>query len=486
MINDVICDCSSLPDRSHPHLLFPPPPPHSPSIERLKRIVHMPTVPREITGSIGSRIRIVFGDTGDDWLLLLNNDDGDRKWQSKAWSGNIPYKIAKQLNNCDAKGRKATCVDFGPGGEWYVHGVKPDGTGAHHWWGGTFGGNDIEEMTGSIKVSFGSDDFGQETYAIIQGRNGYSLSGSAPSGLRDRLDKIHRKRKNVEYVRLFSDGKYYISDDEGSQWFLNNKHLEDEVRKNGYVHEVAVAGDGSWAVVKDNSYESSFGVCKELEDKLSNFFSDQRRWIKDRKREIREEKNRQERERLAREQAAREAEERERREAVERAARVREEAERAERERIQQEAREAARLERERVEREAIEAAELNAASRISSLESMLESHLEAEAKDIKDMEANLLRRKRSFRETMQSMPSDVQSRISVGNNNEEKNATSNSENICVVCHDEPAVMAVVPCGHQCLCNSCSNICIEGQASARQCPLCRGNMQSILRIYLGR
>lgn len=36
----------------------------------------MVTVPRPITGSIGSRVRVVLGKDGDEWLLLLNYD----KW----------------------------------------------------------------------------------------------------------------------------------------------------------------------------------------------------------------------------------------------------------------------------------------------------------------------------------------------------------------------------------------------------------------------
>jgi len=200
--------------------------------------------------------------------------------------------------------------------------------------------------------------------------------------------------------------------------------------------------------------------------------------------------------RLARERAeAREAagrEERER-EAAERGEgeRVqRETAEREERERIRREAERAEREEREAIE--AAAAAQLNSATRISSLEAALEKRLIEEAKDIKDTEEKLRNRKRSFQETIQSMPPDAQSRINLDNETSTtttSTSSDNSNNTCVICHDGVSTMAVIPCGHVCLCNRCSDVCMSGQHQngqrQRSCPLCRGNMQSVLRIYLG-
>lgn len=64
----------------------------------------MVAVPRPITGTIGSRIRLVLGKTGDEWLLLQNHDHGNREWQEKSWDS-MPFAVAKQLNNCMEKGR---------------------------------------------------------------------------------------------------------------------------------------------------------------------------------------------------------------------------------------------------------------------------------------------------------------------------------------------------------------------------------------------
>jgi hypothetical protein len=53
--------------------------------------------PRPIEGTAGSRIRVTLGDTGSNsFLLLLDEDDGERTWQSKSWC-NIPSSLDQQL-----------------------------------------------------------------------------------------------------------------------------------------------------------------------------------------------------------------------------------------------------------------------------------------------------------------------------------------------------------------------------------------------------
>jgi hypothetical protein len=46
----------------------------------------------------------------------------------------------------------------------------------------------------------------------------------------------------------------------------------------------------------------------------------------------------------------------------------------------------------------------------------------------------------------------------------------------CVVCIDAPASMALLPCGHRCVCAGCvARIC--------SCPICRGEVQGSVRIF---
>ena len=50
----------------------------------------------------------------------------------------------------------------------------------------------------------------------------------------------------------------------------------------------------------------------------------------------------------------------------------------------------------------------------------------------------------------------------------------------CVMCLSERASHAVVPCGHMIACASCA-----GQARLEQCPLCRGVVAQLMRVYIG-
>ena len=49
----------------------------------------------------------------------------------------------------------------------------------------------------------------------------------------------------------------------------------------------------------------------------------------------------------------------------------------------------------------------------------------------------------------------------------------------CVVCLDEERECAIVPCGHRCLCAGCAARFGAGAA----CPVCRGDVGAVMRIY---
>ena len=120
---------------------------------------NMPEPPPSVKGIDGKRIRLIFGENGDSYLLILDEDNGDQQWQTQYWS-NIPYGLAKQINNMVAKGRYVKDVHFSPDGRWFVNGRKRDGSGGHSWWGGCYDGlsSAINKMSGKgerLQVSFG-------------------------------------------------------------------------------------------------------------------------------------------------------------------------------------------------------------------------------------------------------------------------------------------------------------------------------------------
>lgn len=449
----------------------------------------MVPVPDPIPGSIGSRIRVVLGDYGFQYLLLLNHGTGEREWQEKCWY-DIPSQLTRQINNCTAKDRVVKSVDFDCDGDWFVHGQKLDGSGSHSWWERTSAAS--EAIRGavcsnpSVKVSFGSNRLGQKTYVMIGGLFNHTLSDEVHNDdLWERIEMLQDEAASINFVRLFHNGQYFISDELGTKWELFNEDLKAELRDNskGKIEDVAVSKNGDWIVIRHNSFASindfpgSYnseidlqGIDEELLEKLNQFYTDQRLRVVSRNREIREANTANEAHSVAF-NAAREAVQREERELFLRQTRDRELSD-------QETAAAVA----------AADIAQVNAATRISSLEATLEKRLIEEANDIKETEEKLrqtkeklLNRKRSFREAMQAMPPGTQSRIKI----DDSNSNDDSNNTCVVCRDRPSLMAVVPCGHMCLCNTCSDVCMNGDNDQPTCPLCRGDMQSVLRIYLG-
>lgn len=55
------------------------------------------------------------------------------------------------------------------------------------------------------------------------------------------------------------------------------------------------------------------------------------------------------------------------------------------------------------------------------------------------------------------------------------------SKSGCMVCLENEAIMAIVPCGHTVFCNGCIT---KYRQNADKCPICRGTIQGVLRIYL--
>mmetsp|Transcript_7829 Transcript_7829/g.10957 ORF Transcript_7829/g.10957 Transcript_7829/m.10957 type:complete len:429 (+) Transcript_7829:76-1362(+) len=417
--------------------------------------------PKPINGSVGSRIRVILGDSGDDWLLVTNHDDGNTKWQTKTGSIGIPDAVARQIRNCTSKDRLVKEVDFNTDGCWYVKGVKEDGTGGHSWWGGTSASEQLKKMAGEshhVKVSFGSDIYRTETYCFIQGRNGYALSSNINSGLEDRMKQIHEQRKTIHFVRLFDNGYYFISDDNGSEWVLPDGPLSEELAIIGKKEDVAKAKDGSWIVIRANHYVSSTGVDKALTQQLKQFYRDQKNRNSQRVQAIEDYHSRKREEREARERAEREAKE------------MAERAEREAAERAEREAREAAAA-IEAAERAEAEERAKKANTTAAVLESKLEERLREEWKSIKELEQYVQNRKQSLRQSIMELPPSMRQQFK---NVNEKQTISHSE--CVVCQDTAAVRAVVPCGHLCLCDTCAN-------SVVTCPLCRGQRQSTLKIF---
>ncbi|CAJ1928648.1 unnamed protein product [Cylindrotheca closterium] len=322
--------------------------------------------PRPIKGTPGSRIRVVLGEDGKSWLLLLDNDDGDMQWQSKAWAS-IPYGLASQINNCTSKGRDVEYVDFGPDNTWYVHGIKPDGSGSYCWWGGvdTAQSNEIKSSS-PCKIALGSQD-SVSSLCTITGTNGsigYCCM-NAPSGLLKRLKQIHRRSQRVHIMRLFANGQYYIKDDNGEGWNSDSIYFDRELQSsNQKVEDVAMAEDGSWIILRSYDSVRSVGLDERLETLIEDFYTMQKERKTKRDREIQEYRERERATNAATEAAILSAFQG----VLEHAARL-DEARRADEDREE----DARRVEEERIRREEEEEKEATEAAAIRALQEELE-----------------------------------------------------------------------------------------------------------------
>ena len=54
----------------------------------------------------------------------------------------------------------------------------------------------------------------------------------------------------------------------------------------------------------------------------------------------------------------------------------------------------------------------------------------------------------------------------------------------CVICLDAPVGAAITPCFHAAFCVGCANDLLARARPARQCPMCRGEVGGVQRIYL--
>ena len=215
---------------------------------------------------------------GDEYVYFLDETDGTGDWQTSEWttgSGSLPGRLAQQLNACYAKGRYITDVAHGPNDEWFVAGKKRDGSGEYSWWGGTLADESIKELAGGshrLQVSFG--DSGR--WALLQGNNGYSMSGNVADALQARVQRIHARSAKIHCIRLLPGGGYFISDSEGYEWNPGSagQNLSNELKSGGKdaVLDVAVASNGAWLIIRPERFQASTGVSDDLTSRLHQFY----------------------------------------------------------------------------------------------------------------------------------------------------------------------------------------------------------------------
>jgi len=64
---------------------------------------------------------------------------------------------------------------------------------------------------------------------------------------------------------------------------------------------------------------------------------------------------------------------------------------------------------------------------------------------------------------------------------NTQETDSSQDLKTCVVCMDNPADIAFIPCGHKKTCQKCSDVVMKTQK--KQCPICRKNITNAIKIF---
>lgn len=431
------------------------------------------SLPRPIEGTPGTRARVLLGDTGLDFVLVANSDDGTNEWQAVVVSdsGSVD-RLARQIQNCENKGRYVTEIDLHAAtGAWYVAGKRRDGSGPHSWW--NFGSSDADDAVRRLihpdtEVSLGSrrDEYGnvQIMYVVVNGRNNFTYC-NIPDRLANLLQRVQRNDSIIHCVRLFDRSGFFISESEGESWGGLQPGVANELAKPGRVRDVAIAKNGSWVVLRDDRVEASPGVAAKLMEHLSLYYTRQKSRKEARVQEIQ-----------AYHAAALLEQSRLALVALDQE-RLREEAERAE-----AEARERERLE--------AEMSDLIDVLRPSCTE------LRRLRTDLETRTATFTRLKDSIHRHLEPLSSRARAYVEESLDWDERTeapplpagtthrATSGSDTAsapCVICTDSPALLALVPCGHLCLCEDCSVQFLH--STSRTCPLCRVHATSTLRIY---
>ena len=92
--------------------------------------------------------------------------------------------------------------------------------------------------------------------------------------------------------------------------------------------------------------------------------------------------------------------------------------------------------------------------------------------KYMRDREGEVLRE-----DTAPKCPAPKRARRLPREQQEDARATSGLE--CRICFDRPVNVLLLPCKHLVMCESCAAM------SNKTCPLCRGRVSEILRVYTG-
>ena len=223
-----------------------------------------------------------MGKSVNDYLLLVDEDDGEVEWQTRSLGAGVPVDLTAQLNRLQAANQFVREAGLGPAGEWFVHGVSQDSTGEYSWWDRDSAASRMlrlwtGELQARLQLEFGEGG----RWLLLQGHNSFACSGCVDAALQARIQRVHAKKGSIGCVRLLPGGGFFIADDtEGTLLVGARADLAAEVRRPSKDPIVDVVCDGTdgaaWVVLRHHWFRASAAVAPALTERLGHFYTAQR------------------------------------------------------------------------------------------------------------------------------------------------------------------------------------------------------------------
>ncbi|KDO32118.1 hypothetical protein SPRG_03336 [Saprolegnia parasitica CBS 223.65] len=220
---------------------------------------------------------------GSYFLVVLNQLQSDGSIQQSI-KFSLPHTMARQIENCTAKGRHVTHAALGPNAEWYISGTKPDGTGGCAWASNNAPVAFRNVMGVNCRVAFGK--YG--AYVCDDGTTVYSAG--VPIPFRDRLATATAR----PFVSFGLSGEYgcFIHDTKGGYMAHMSEFFEYDVLDppppKRYGRLVAlIYSNGEHIKIFENSFMSTGNVPQTMNDALEDFYRRHQRMRNERRQLIR-------------------------------------------------------------------------------------------------------------------------------------------------------------------------------------------------------
>jgi hypothetical protein len=215
----------------------------------------LPLEPRRIQGPAGARIRILLGRTGDEYLLILNEDDGMKEFQTVTFN-NIPPQLEYFLSLVDCVNEVSFCSNGDCFLDGRLTGTQKRQTFYHVGKDETLQRvlQDACALPGDvpIRVVFGRP----KQWIVLTGGHDFTLGAHVPGSLKKSLEDCRVHRGAVRCIRAMRGNRFFLSstEDKGMFQHFSSELLEvlydaDENGQDIFDVDVCMEEEKTWVVI---------------------------------------------------------------------------------------------------------------------------------------------------------------------------------------------------------------------------------------------